>query len=323
MYNDIRLEKSLYSVSGKTFTQALAELDPDENYSSTELSGLDAFERQLKRFDIKVSGENCDMVEKFFMNTQSAVLFPEFVRRTIKQGMDEVSILPDITAARSCTDGIDFRGMSISSSGEDTAEQGAAISSTTVQLASKATAVKKFARKLSVTYEAIRKQRIEALAVVLRGLGATVSRAINLEAVKTLAADASSSAMSGATVTYADLASFWAKLPKNDMNVIVTTPAIMADILALDEMKYCVSDFMATGKVKTPYGVTLIKCSGLDTKEMVGIDSKTALEAVFATDVVVDSDKLLSTQCEEISCSIMVGFSKIDADAAAVMTAAN
>ena len=179
MYNDIRLEKSLYSVSGKTFTQALAELDPDENYSSTELSGLDAFERQLKRFDIKVSGENCDMVEKFFMNTQSAVLFPEFVRRTIKQGLDEVSILPDITAARSCTDGIDFRGMSISSSGEDTAEQGAAISSTTVQLASKATAVKKFARKLSVTYEAIRKQRIEALAAVLRGLGAAVSRAIN------------------------------------------------------------------------------------------------------------------------------------------------
>ena len=53
MYNNIKLEKGLYSITGKTFTQALAELDPDANYENTELKGLDAFERQLKRFDIK------------------------------------------------------------------------------------------------------------------------------------------------------------------------------------------------------------------------------------------------------------------------------
>ena len=29
MYNNIKLEKGLYSITGKTFTQALAELDPD------------------------------------------------------------------------------------------------------------------------------------------------------------------------------------------------------------------------------------------------------------------------------------------------------
>ena len=46
----------LYSITGKTFTQALAELDPDENRENTELKGLDAFERQLKRFDIKGKG---------------------------------------------------------------------------------------------------------------------------------------------------------------------------------------------------------------------------------------------------------------------------
>ena len=62
MYNNIKLEKGLYSITGKTFTQALAELDPDENYENTELKGLDAFERQLKRFDIKVKGANSDRV---------------------------------------------------------------------------------------------------------------------------------------------------------------------------------------------------------------------------------------------------------------------
>lgn len=319
MYEDIRLEKSLYNVNGKTFTQALTELDPDENYASTELAGLDAFERQLKRFDIKVSGKDCDRVEKFFVSTQSALLFPEFIRRSIKQGLDECSILDDITAAKGYTDGIDFRGITVSKAGSEETQQGAQLSATSVALAGEATAAKKYARKLSVTYEAVRKQRIEALAVVLRSLGADIARAVDLEAVNTLAKGAASSNMAGAKVTYADLAAFWSKLSGYDMTTIVTTPAIMADILALDEMKYCVSDFMTSGKVKTPYGVTIIKCAGMETEQMVGIDSKNALEAVFATDVCIDSDRLLSTQCEEISCSVMVGFSKIATDAAAVM----
>ena len=55
MYNDIKLEKALYNLSGKSFTAALEELDPSCAYTGTDLAGLDAFERQLKRFDIKVS----------------------------------------------------------------------------------------------------------------------------------------------------------------------------------------------------------------------------------------------------------------------------
>ncbi len=109
MYNNVKLEKGLYSITGKTFTQALEQLDPDENYTGTELSALDAYERQLKRFDIKVSGKNSDKVEKFFASTESAVLFPEYVRRTIKQGMEEASILSDVVAAGSYTAGMDFR----------------------------------------------------------------------------------------------------------------------------------------------------------------------------------------------------------------------
>ena len=57
MYNTVKLEKGLYNLSGKSFTQALSELDPDSAYSGTELYGLDAFERQLKRFDIKIKHE--------------------------------------------------------------------------------------------------------------------------------------------------------------------------------------------------------------------------------------------------------------------------
>ena len=83
MYNDVKLEKGMYNLSGKNFTTALEELDPSAEYIGTDLESLDAFERQLKRFNIRVNGENCDCVEKFFHSTESAVLFPEYVKRCI------------------------------------------------------------------------------------------------------------------------------------------------------------------------------------------------------------------------------------------------
>ena len=47
-YETLKLEKGMYSAPGKSFTQALEELDPSENYRGTPLEGLDAYQRQLK-----------------------------------------------------------------------------------------------------------------------------------------------------------------------------------------------------------------------------------------------------------------------------------
>ena len=63
-FETIRLEKGLYT-SGN-FTKALESIDPSENYKGTSLEGLDAYQRQLKRFGIKVGGASSDVVEKFF-----------------------------------------------------------------------------------------------------------------------------------------------------------------------------------------------------------------------------------------------------------------
>ena len=63
-YENLSLEKGMYRESGKTFTQVLEELDPSEKYRNTPLEGLDAYQRQLKRFDIRVKGANSDNVEK-------------------------------------------------------------------------------------------------------------------------------------------------------------------------------------------------------------------------------------------------------------------
>ena len=322
MYKDIRLEKGLYSITGKTFTQALAELDPDSAYENTELKGLDAFERQLKRFDIKVKGANSDRVEKFFVSTESAVLFPEYVRRAIKAGMNEASILPQVAATVTYTDGMDFRGLSVTKTGNsDVVAQAGELPVTTVRLANTATALTKFARKLSCSYESIRKQRLEAFGVILRNLGAALARDVNGLCLSQITTGITPSTISGNTIAYSDLADFWSSMNEHNMTTMVCKPATMAKILGFSEMKYCIGDYMASGMVNTPYGVTIVKCSELASDVAVGIDQSCAVEAVFGTDVIVDFDKLISTQCDEIACSVSVGFSKLTSDAVKVMNA--
>ena len=75
-FDNIRLEKGMYG-TGRSFTQTLESLDPSDNYKGTELEGLDAYERQLKRFNIKPSGADSSVVGKFFQTSDAAVLFPE------------------------------------------------------------------------------------------------------------------------------------------------------------------------------------------------------------------------------------------------------
>ena len=53
-FDNVKLEKGLYSAGN--FTKALESLDPSENYKGTPLEGLDAYQRQLKRFGIRVGG---------------------------------------------------------------------------------------------------------------------------------------------------------------------------------------------------------------------------------------------------------------------------
>ena len=320
MYDNITLEKGLYNISGKSFTEALRELDADENYIGTELEGLDAYERQLKRFDIKVSGPDSDRVEKFIKTTQSAILFPEFVRRCIKAGMDGASILPEIVAATTYTDGVDYRGLAITDNGSDEAiAAGADLPITSVKNAASTVAVSKYGRQIQTVYEVLKKQRLDLFGVVLKATGAKISGVINKAAAEVLANGVDKTPLAGDTLTYADLAAFWASMEGHSMSAMLVSPKVMATILAMDEMRYA-SGRISGGTVETPYGVKLVKCSGLSDEYAIGVDASSALEMVLGSDVVVDSDRLISSQTDSIAFSISVGFTKIYSSAVSVLS---
>lgn len=124
-YDDITPERSMYQC-GKPLTEILEEIDPSENYRGTALEGLDAFSRQLKRFDIKVSGRSSDTVEKFFQSNSTSILFPEFVRRSVQVGMEENDMLHNIIASTTFIDGYDYRSVAAAPAQENELKVGVA-----------------------------------------------------------------------------------------------------------------------------------------------------------------------------------------------------
>jgi HK97 family phage major capsid protein len=179
-YNEISLEKGMYGVSGKSFSEVLESLDPSENYKGTALEGLDAYQRQLKRFDIKARGAGSDIVEKFFATTASSVLFPEYVSRSVKTGMEEGNVLPSITATVTNFDGMDYRSIYSAPTDDEKAlrrvEEGAAIPQTEVRAGEHTIKLHKRGRMLVASYEAIRFQRLDLVSVMLRQIGCQIMR---------------------------------------------------------------------------------------------------------------------------------------------------
>lgn len=332
LYKTISIDKSMYNRRGKTFSQVLEELDPSTNYKNTSLEKLDAFGRQLKRFDIRVSGAQSDMVEKFFQTSSSAALFPEYVSRAIKLGMEYADALPDITATVTKIDGMDYRSI-VSDPDDDTkslkvVSEGAFLPQTTIKTQENLVKLLKRGRMLVSTYEALRFQRLDLFTVTLKQIGAYIARTQLADAVNVLVnGDGNSNgakvinASASGTLKYTDLVRLWTELTPYELNTLLVPTALMEKILAMPEMQdsQTTLDFHGTGRMITPMGAKLIHVPTLDSDKIVGIDKTCALEMVQAGDVLVDYDKLIDRQLERATVSVISGFAKLFNDASVVL----
>ena len=337
-FENIKLEKGMYGRSGRSVSQTLEELDPSEHYRGTPLEGLDAFQRQLKRFDIHVKGAGSDMVEKFFHTSDSAVLFPEFVSRVVRQGMEEESILPAITATVTRFDGMDYRSITSVPSEEDKklrrVEEGARIPETTVRTQENLVHLHKRGRMLVASYEAIRFQRLDLFSVTLRQIGAYIGRMHLEDAIDVLLhGDGNDNPAQAFTVgtapiggeegslTYDDLVDFWAQFDPYEMNTLLVSGDVMRQMLKMTELQNPLTglNFQGTGTLDTPLGAKLLRTSALESGTLIGLDRRYALEMVQGSDVLVEYDKLIDRQLERAAITTISGFAKLFQGAARVL----
>ena len=331
-YDNLKLDKGMYREAGRSFSQVLEREDPSERYKGTSLEGLDAFQRQLKRFDIKVKGEASDPVEAFFRTSDAAVLFPEYISRTVRQGMEEGDVLPHITAAVTRIDGMDYRSISSEAVGEEKklrpVPEGTMIPSTSIKVQANLVKLKKRGRMLVATYEAVRFQKLDLFSVTLRQIGAHIARTQLEDAVDVLINGdgnenpaAVTSLEEGRALDYEALVDFWAKFDPYVMNTLLVSGDVMLQLLKLPEFQNPLTglNFQGTGKLTTPLGATLLRTSVLPVKTAVGLDRRFALEMVRSGDVVVEYDKLIDRQLERAAITTISGFAKVFPQASQVL----
>ena len=319
MYNEVKLEKGMYHLANRSFSEALEAADPSAQYAGTELAALDAFERQLKRFDIHVSGENCDTVEKFFTTTESAVLFPEFVRRAVKRGMEE-SILRELTAAVTAVNGTSCKGFSIDETDgaySATTAEGVVLKKTAIKEAANAVSLDKYGRLITASYETVRQQRIDVFAVMLRAVGHKLAGAIAGTALTALKNSVTSFGLIGNSLAYADLAALYGKFADYDLTTVIASPKNVAAILAMTEMRD--RTLGSDGSIRLPFGAKLIRSAALNDKTVIGISKGFALECMTGSDVLLESDRLIDCQLDRIAVSVRIGFQPLMSGATAVL----
>ncbi len=319
-YETIKLEKGMYNVPGG-ITAALEQLDPSENYKDTPLNGLDAYQRQLKRFDIKVAGDRSDVIAKFFSTADSAALFPEFISRAVAAGITEQNLLPDVVATVTHIDGMDYR--SIVSDISNTAKalqqvnEGAAIPETAVSTRETLVQLKKRGRMLVASYEALKFQRLDLFTVTLKQIGAYIARQQFADAVGVLAANATAVAGVGNSLTYNDFIALWNAMDPYALNTMIASPDMIAAMLGLSQFQNPETgvNFAGTGALSSPLGARMLKSSDLPDGTIVGFDKNYALEMVVAQDVTVDHDRLIDRQLERAAITTIAGFSPIFTEA--------
>ena len=331
-YETLKLEKGLYT-TGKSFTDALEQLDPSENYIGTPLEGLDAYQRQLKRFDIHVSGRGSDTVEKFFKTSDSAALFPEYISRAVWAGIEENNLLPKLVATVTDIEGLDYRTITSDMSDADKTlnlvAEGAAIPETSVSTKENLVELHKRGRMLVASYEALRFQRLDLFTVTLRQIGAHIAKTQVADAISVLVnGDGNNNAITemsvatAGTLTYADLVDFWNLFDPFTLNAIVASPSMLAAMLKLSELRDGASglSFHATGDLVTPFGAELMKSSAVSVGKLIGLDSKCALEQVQVGGVLTEFDKLIDRQLERAAITTTYGFAKIYEDASKALS---
>lgn len=348
------LELGLYqdaARNGMTLSQYLNEMarkgDISEDLYRPEARNsagqpVDAFKQLLAAAGIRTKGEFAQTGDAFVSDPNNRVLFPEFIVREYRDAeRDAVNVLQasDLVSTRVGIQGNAYRTGIIAAGQEKDLEFGrvaemAEMPTYTITVADKAVNAMKYGGVLRMPYEAVRRAR---LPMISRYVG-KVARAQNRRKVKTALNTAlngdgnnnpapASAAAAGATFTLQDIISLQMDglVQGVQFGIITADAADLAAILNLDIFTGVAAtaagaDFRDTGRWPNILGMqpkmAMADSALQGSKKLLAIDQSNGLEEFYEEgSEIVESEKLITSQFENIAISEVIGWAKPDAQA--------
>lgn len=325
-FDNIRLEKGMYG-TGKSFTQNLESLDPSENYIGTAYEGLDAYQRQLKRFDIKPYGSDSSVVGKFFQSSDAAVLFPEYISRAVKYGLEEANQIKDIVASITEIDSMNYRTMLLNA--EDLHPEGfvegGALKEAKFSIEDRTIKLKRRGRVINASYDVLRFQKLDIFSVVLKKIGSYLAQTLMYDAISAITEGDVSNKTAATAYTLTDskysfsaLVDLWSSFMPYQFTTLIGSPETIAEILKQPEFLDPAAglNFHGTGKIIAPIGTQLIRTMAMTGSATVALDKSCALEMVKVGDIETNYGRLIDRQIDQIAVTAVTGFAQMIPEAA-------
>lgn len=243
------------------------------------------------------------------------MLFPKFIRRAIRSGIDQ-SVLSDVTAIHTKIDTGEYVAGVLTDATAYTTKisEGSELPTATYLESSTLLKLDKYGRSVHASYEVIQHQKLDAFGAVLRSIGVHLSNALLVQAVTKMQANVDSSidVSTEGAIAYADLTNLYGAFGDFDLTTLLVSPSVAAKIIALAEMQEMAST--QPNVITLPFGAQLRKYAGMSSDYILGLNHRFGMEMVTSGDLLLETDKLIDNQLDVITMSIRVGFRVLTSD---------
>lgn len=342
------------SARGMSFSGVLEEQDPSEDYAGTELANMDAFQRQLffagiRTQSIPEKGIYADQVNRFFQSNipGSQVLFPEYINRMMRQALIAPDVLPWIIAVNTGVVGDFYRSIytndTIAQRRLTRVGQGAELPKTSFTASEHAVNLYKYGRLLEGSYEYFRTVTIDLFSILLQRIAlqanldkadTAIDVAINGDGNSNTATNYNQSTLdTGAVPTYKAFIAFALKFYPYQLNTLVGGDAAFINFLSMARPSvdpFQILNLLQRGEMITQRvelaqnlysDVKLVYLPSTPANVLVGLDRRFALEQLNEIGAsLVETDRLIQSQRNQIAISEKVGYAQIFNQAIAVWT---
>ncbi|MBE7439118.1 MAG: hypothetical protein HS115_11725 [Spirochaetales bacterium] len=313
-----------------TFTEFLRKLEVDAGFEPEgKLAESDAYERQLAAHGIRIN-DKATLVEHFFQTTDSRILFPEFIDRQIRLGLqlgrldvrleDTYAVSQTVSEPAVTPVGFDFSKEDVK---PKRVAEGAVFPRMKAKLKDKTIRLKKVGRQLDMTYEVLRRMQVLQAGMLFQRLGFQMSREMTKEALLVIrdgdgnAGSAAGTSDAGGTWNYADLIDCLFQFKDgHEATHIVMKPDFLQEILADDtnfkqlQSINLLESFVKTGQIQNFFGLNWRTHPDMEDETILLYERDTCLKYYEEKgSSIQDTARIINQQIQETVISVNYGFS--------------